>query len=88
MLTKDDLTAIRNIVRSEVKEEVSPLKKDVTSLKNDVGTLKKDVNVLKKDVKSMKKDIETIVSFFDNETIGLSKRVDRIEKHLNMPPLN
>lgn len=42
---------------------------------------------LKDDVTQIRKDIKTIVNFFDKEYLELRERVERIEQHLNLPPV-
>ena len=74
MLTQEDLSAIKGII----KEEFSPLNKDVSSLK-------KDVDFLKKGFRRMEKKLDDTINFFDHEHLHLRKRVDRIEDHLNLP---
>ncbi|HLC94486.1 MAG TPA: hypothetical protein VJH96_02885 [Patescibacteria group bacterium] len=77
-----------------LKQDVKTLKQNIDILKSDVNTLKKDVAILKKDVRKMKRDIatinkkiNTIIALFDRDYMHIRKRVDRIETHLNLPPL-
>lgn len=37
MLTKDDLHAIRQIVKEEIKEETNPIKKELKKLRKDLN---------------------------------------------------
>lgn len=59
---------------------------------NCINTFKADAaknfKTLKTDVAKIRKDVTIIVSFFDSEYLELRKRVDRIEEHLSLPPLN
>lgn len=73
MLTKSDLSQIRNVFQ----EEIAPLKKDV-------GSLRAGVDSLEKDVKKINKKLDKTIDFFDNEHLGLKKRVVRIETHLSL----
>ena len=80
MFAKVDLLSIRDIVHSEIHEELQPVKKDVITLKNDVKTIKKDVT-------KVRKNMTTLFDFLDKDYLDLRQRVDRIEEHLGLPPL-
>ena len=60
--------------------------------KNDLFQIKKivgeEISPVKKDVIKIRKDISIIVSAFDNEYLDLRKRLERIENHLNLSPIN
>ena len=89
MLTKSDLSQIKNVVRGEVKSEVGtqlePIKRGVDSLKKDVGSLKKDVVYLKKKINKIDKTLDAVVKNYDEGDVNLTKRVKRTETHLNLP---
>lgn len=74
MLTKDDLQAIQQIVKIEVKKE---LKDGLT-----VG-----LKPIQKELRKLRKDLNVTITSFDSEIINTRHRVDRIEDHLNLPPL-
>lgn len=48
---------------------------------------KKLKNTETKIIKQMKKETKQIVKFFDEEYLGHDKRIKRIEKQFNLPPL-
>ena len=50
--------------------------------------IEKRITPIEKNQKEMKKDIKLIVKSFDRDHLGLRKRVDRVEKHLNISPAN
>lgn len=50
--------------------------------------IRQELNPVKKDVIQIRKDQKTIISFFDNEYLELRKRIERLEHHLNLPPLS
>ena len=68
--------------------------------KNDLSQIKKIVHEettkiidaklkpIKQDIAQIRKDNKTIIAFFDREYLDLRKRVERIEGHLNLPPLS
>lgn len=74
MLTKDDLQAIQQIVKVEVKKEI----KDGFS----VG-----LKPIHKELRKLRKDLNVTITSFDREIIDTRHRVDRIEDRLNLPPL-
>jgi hypothetical protein len=60
-------------IRLAVREEVKPLAKEV--------------KLLKKEMRSLKETVGVAIGVFDRADNKLRKRVDRIEDHLNLPPL-
>lgn len=63
-----------------IKEELQPIKKDLQ-------VLNAEVKIIKKDNIKIRKDVSMIAGFFDQEYLGLRKRVESIEDHLNLPPI-
>lgn len=96
MLTKSDLINIKRIVKEIVREEIeaegenikTELGSDITQLKIRMASEFKEVNNRLKnlEIKSNKiqKDLKTTINFFDKEVLGLKKRVDEIEEHLQL----
>jgi len=80
MLTKSDLSEIRIVVKNEVKRFTT---------KDDLKTLatKNDLKPIKSDIAKIRKDIDAMLSMLDREYVELRKRVERLEEHLNLPPL-
>ncbi|MEK7078623.1 MAG: hypothetical protein AAB929_01005 [Patescibacteria group bacterium] len=74
MLTRDDLQAIQQIVKVEVKKEI----------KNGLSVGLKPIY---KELRKLRKDLNITITSFDNEIIDTRRRVDRIEDHLDLPPL-
>jgi predicted nucleic acid-binding Zn-ribbon protein len=83
---KADVAVLKSDVAT-IKGEITTVKGDVTDLKNDVATIKGEVTTMKGDLAKVRTDINVLVSFFDREYMDLRKRVDRIEEHLNLPPI-
>jgi len=77
MLTQDDLKAIKKVVNEEVGNGLS------IGLKS----IQKDIRSLKKDVRILRKDLNITITSFDREIIDTRRRINRIEDHLNLPPL-
>lgn len=79
MLTKKDLLNIDKQLNIDKKldkklaERLSPIHADIKTIKTDIAKIRKDMS--------------GITDFFDQEYIGLRKRVERIEDHLNLPPI-
>lgn len=85
MLTRNDLTQIKEIVQDETRKIVKEeLKMEIDPLKKDVKELKGDVKTLRTDVAKVRKGMDTIVSSFDREYLELRERVENIEKHLGI----
>lgn len=96
MLTKEDLDAIKTLIRDEVREivreeleiESQSIKADLQGeiklarieIQQDVRELKNRVKNLEIQVSKIQKDIKSIVDFFDKEYLALRKRVDKLEE--------
>ena len=50
--------------------------------------IKAELKSVKDDASQIRKDIKTIINFFDKEYLELRKRIERLENHLNLPPLS
>lgn len=93
MLTKSDLKAIKTVVgedikrdlKENIKQQLKPIKEDIISQLNE--NIKQQFKPVKEDISKIRKDIKVIVDFFDQEYLNLRKRVERIEEHLNLSPL-
>ncbi len=70
MLTKNDLQALQQIVKTTVKKEVSD-----------------EIKPIHRELKKIRKDLNADISTFDSDITDTKKRVDRIEDHLHLPPL-
>jgi predicted RNase H-like nuclease (RuvC/YqgF family) len=71
-LTNDDLQAIGNLIDQKLDKRISPIDKRLSSIE--------------KDVKSIKEDTTSIIDALDKELMHQAKRVDRIERKLELPP--
>lgn len=71
MLTKNDLTQIRNVIKEEVRLETKPIRKDLKTLKKKVTKIEKTVDVM--------------IDQFNRDDMRLNKRVKKIETHLGLP---
>lgn len=85
---------IETAVKTTIQQELRPIRTDLKTLTSDVKTLQSDVKILTSDVKTLKsdvgkmrKDIDAILDYFDREYVDLRSRVERIEEHLSLPPL-
>jgi hypothetical protein len=60
-------------------------KTDLTKLDK---LISKRLKPIKSDIAKIRKDIDVIVSLFDREYMDIRRRIERIEDHLNLPPLS
>jgi hypothetical protein len=74
MLTRDDLQQMREVVREEIKGEISFQLKPVSQ----------KLSRLDRKLNRLKKDIIFIVHDYGNAVSHLRKRADRIEDHLDL----
>jgi len=92
MLTKNDLLQIKKVVRGEVEAESKSLQEDLRGeiklsrmeIQNDVRSLKDKVKNIEISNNKIQKDIKKVVNFFDEESLQVNKRVERLENHLNL----
>lgn len=71
MLTQNDLSQIRTIVKDEISNETKDIKKDLV--------------VVKKDLKKIKGQLDTTIGFFDTSWVSHEKRLDRVDAVLQLP---
>ena len=83
MLTKNDLMAIEQIV----KKETDPIKSNIDEMRTNISNLQKDMKPIKRGLRKIKKDINTVINFFDDNIIDTKRRIDRIENHLHLSPI-
>ena len=50
--------------------------------------IKLELKSVKEDISQIRKDTKTVIIFFDKEYLELKKRIERLESHLNLPPLS
>lgn len=95
MLTKNDLSQIRKVVREEVETDnentKSELKAEIKLTRMEIQNEQKNVNDRLKNVevttKKIQKTVDTIIDFFDKQDMDLLKRVKTIEEHLRFSPV-
>lgn len=100
MLTKTDLKAIDKIVKKRIREEVeaesqntkkelsSEMKMNLVRTLTELRELKDRLKNVEIDIRKIQKDLKYTVDFLDKEGLRITKRVERIEKHLNLEPLS
>lgn len=83
MLTKTDLSQIREIVHEEV--DVIVEEKLNSKLKLELEPIKKDLKYLKKKVNKIDKTVNLIVTNYDEADVKLERRVKKIEQRIALP---
>lgn len=92
MLTKNDLSEIRKVIREEVETESQSTKQELGAeiklarieIQSEIKVLSDRVKNLEIGFKKIQKDIKSIVNFFDKEYLELKKRVKEVENHINL----
>lgn len=84
MLTKDDLQAIKSII----KIEVNPIAQDLREVKKDVTDIQRDLKEVRGRVKKIDKNVDVAIEMFNEDDVKLEKRVVKIEHHLGLPSKN
>jgi len=97
MLTKTDLNQIRKVVKEEIGVQLDPvqinLRSEIRSTRADFHSeiqlfrndLHKEILTLDQSIKRVQRKLDKVVDFFDHKHVGLVKRVERLENHLNLP---
>ena len=78
MLTQNDLQAIGKII-NDILDSRLPL------IENKIESQDKKMN---RGFKSVDKKLDVIINYFDHQDIDIRKRLNRIEAHLSLVPLN
>lgn len=78
MLNDSDLKKIKGVVHDTIHEETPGIVEEI---------VEKKLKPVNKDLRKIKKDLTTVIDYFDRGQMKLEKRVDRIEKHLDLPPI-
>lgn len=73
MLTKDDLEQISCLLDQKFEQKLTPIENELKSH----GII----------LKSLKKDHDIMLDMLDREQMDQKKKIKRIEKHLDLPPL-
>lgn len=97
MLTKNDLSQIRKVLREEIGNEIEAAKTDIQSditmsrmrIQAEIGELKDRIKNLEirltKMHKELKEEIKMVSHVLDKENIQTSRRVTKIEHHIGLP---
>ncbi len=81
MLTKEDITEIKQLFGEN---------NEILLQKIDMGVdkkLEKRLTPILKELRKLRKDLNVTITSFDREIIDTRRRVDRIEDHFQLPPL-
>jgi hypothetical protein len=96
MLNDKDLEKIRIVIREEIEAESSNTKNELqTDIKMSqmritgiIDELKNRVKNIEIKINQISKDLKYAINFLDKEDVKTVKRIDRIENHLNLPPIS
>ncbi|MEK9178484.1 MAG: hypothetical protein AAB801_01745 [Patescibacteria group bacterium] len=92
MLSKNDLQQIRKIVREETEEENENTRRELRTelklfrmqLEDRMGKIENSLKNLSIRLRKIEKDISTAIDIFDRTDVSLTKRVEKIEEHLQI----
>lgn len=76
MITDKDITKLKQAFAT---------KEDLNAIRNLITQSLKPVN---KKLNKLQKDLNIVINTFDKNIIETKHRVDRIEKHLDLPPIH
>ena len=94
MLTKLDLKEIRKVIREEVevesqniKEEIqAEMKMNLVRILTEVRESKDRLKNVEIVVRKIQKDLKEAVNFLDKEGLKITKRLEKVEDHLDLEP--
>ena len=85
-LTKQDLSAITNIVQTEtrkiVKDELAPVNKRIGGLDKRIGGLDKKID---RNFVFLKKRFDELFDFLDVKYLQVKREVREVQEHLRLP---
>ncbi len=84
MLTQSDLQAIGKIIGS-LETKMGLFERKMGSFEKKLTSLDKKTN---RGFKSVDKKLNVIIDYFDHQDIDIRRRLNRIEVHLSLAPLN
>lgn len=89
MLTPQDLTKIRGIIRQENKGFVKrdEVREIIRQENKDLARREEVREMIKKELRPIKKDIKLIIRFFDHDISYLKQRMNRVESVMQLSPL-
>ena len=95
-----DLSQLKDETQREfaaVRMDIALVKQDLTLVKQDMMLVKQDMMLVKRDLASVKQDVASVrqeVALYHSSVMGhgialseLQARLQRVEEHLNLPPL-
>ena len=96
MLTKADFKEIRKIIREEAEAEVenvkvelqAEMKMNLIRTLTEIREAKDRLKNVEIKINKIQKDLKYSINFLDKFGLKTQSRVDRIEKHLNLPPIS
>ena len=98
MLTKGDLNSIGKLIDGRLDKKLRPVKEDINGMKADISGMKEGLSrvgtiidgklkPIKRDLREVKKDVKDLIHIYDEESHHATKRLDRLEDHLELPRL-
>ena len=82
-------------VKSEItsiKLEMTSVKLEITSVKDDLQFFRDETNKkfvkIDKNFRSLRKELRLVTRVFDKDIAATAQKTQRIEHHLNLPPLH
>ena len=84
-------------LKDETRQEFAAVRTEITLVKQDLMLVKQDVMLVKRHLASVKQDVASVrqeVALYHSSVMGhgialseLQARLQRVEEHLNLPPL-
>ncbi len=87
MLTQDDLQQLGQLFDKKMDEKLEPINKRLDGLERGQMQLKKQQTKQGKNIAHIRKTVDILVKWTDEADVDLQHRISRVEKVLDLPPL-
>lgn len=79
-----DLTGEIKLFRMRIENRLSDIENAIKDLDIRIANSTVEIKSLSRSLKRARKDIKIMIDLFDTQDVKLHKRVEKIEKHLNL----
>lgn len=86
-MSNDELLEKMNERFDQQEKALQTLQKDVTAVQKNLATVQKDVTTVKQYARRTNKTLDMVARLYNQEDVSLKKRVNRLERHAGLLPM-